>query len=185
MEDHNNHGERKFLVGIFDDEDVLMSGVKKIRNSGVQIHEVYTPFPIHGLDEALGYSRSFMSRAAFMFGALGFTCILTLMIWTMGYDWPMIVGGKNFVSPPILVPVGFEGTVLFSALGMVGTFLVVSNLYPGKKPFLFDSRSTDDKFVMAVEVSRNKLSSDEITSIMKSYGAIEVSAKTVGEGLLD
>jgi len=183
--EHHNHTESTFLVGIFDDEDVLMSGVKKIRNSGVKIHEVYTPFPIHGLDEALGYKRSFMSKAAFLFGLTGFTCLVTLMVWTMGFDWPMIVGGKNYVSVPVLVPVAFEGTVLFSALGMVATFLTVSNLYPGKKPFLFDSRSTDDKFVMAVDLSKNKLTPEEITSIIKNYGAIEVSTKLVQAGDLD
>jgi len=177
--EHHNHTESQFLVGIFDDEDVLMTGAKKIRNSGVKIHEVYTPFPIHGLDEVLGYKRSYMSRAAFLFGAIGFTCAVTLMVWTMGFDWPMIVGGKDYVSIPVLVPVAFEGTVLFSALGMVATFLTVSNLYPGKKPFLFDSRSTDDKFVMAVDLTKNKLTPDEITSILKNYGAIEVSTKLV------
>ncbi len=183
MENHN-HIESKFLVGVFDDEDVLMSGVKKIRNSGVKIHEVYTPFPIHGLDEILGYERSWMSRAAFMFGLTGFTCVITLMVWTMGFDWPMNVGGKNFVSPPVLVPVGFEGTVLFASLGMVATFLTVSNLWPGKKPFLFDSRCTDDKFIVAVDTTKNKLDSEQITSILKSYGAIEVSAKIVKPGEL-
>ncbi|MCU0353187.1 MAG: DUF3341 domain-containing protein [Cytophagales bacterium] len=185
MEQHHNHTESTFLVGIFDDEDVLMSGVKKIRNSGVKIHEVYTPFPIHGLDEALGYKRSFMSRAAFLFGLTGFTCLVALMVWTMGSDWPMNVGGKNYVSVPVLVPVAFEGTVLFASLGMVATFLTVCNLYPGKKPFLFDNRTTDDKFAMAIDVSKNKLSADEITSIVKNYGAIEVSTKLVQPGDLD
>lgn len=185
MEDNHSHHESKFLVGVFDDEDVLMTGVKKIRNSGVKIHEVYTPFPIHGLDEVLGYERSFMSRAAFMFGVVGFTCVMSLMIWTMGFDWPMIVGGKDYVSAPVLVPVGFEGTVLFAALGMVFTFLTVSNLWPGKKPFLFDSRCTDDKFIMAVDMGKNKLNADEITSILKNYGAIEVSSQAVEAGALD
>ena len=66
----------KFLVGIFDDEDILLQGVDGIRDKGVKIHEVYTPFPVHGLDEALGYKRSRLPIAAFMFGLTG-----TIRLW--------------------------------------------------------------------------------------------------------
>ncbi len=174
-----NHNENKFLVGVFDDEDVVLNAVSKIRHGGVRIHEVYTPFPIHGLDEELGYKRSRLPRAAFVFGITGTTLALTMQIWMLGYDWPMIIGGKNFVSLPSFVPVTFELTVLLAALGMVGTFLTVSNLYPGKRPLLFDSRSTDDKFIMAVDLSKNSLSQDEITAILRNSGAIEVNTKIV------
>lgn len=168
-----------FLVGIFDDEDVVLSAVSKARANGVKIHEVYTPFPIHGLDEALGYKRSRLPRAAFAFGLTGTVSALTMMTWMMGIDWPMIIGGKEFVALPDFVPVTFELTVLFSALGMVATFFTVSNMWPGKKPLLFDPRSTDDKFVMAIDQGKNKLSSDEITSILKNAGAVEVNTKIV------
>jgi hypothetical protein len=172
---------KRYLVGVFDDEDVLLKAVKKVRNSGVKIHEVYTPFPIHGLDEALGYKRSRLPIAAFMFGITGTTCAITMQTWMLGYDWPIIIGGKEFVAGPDFVPVSFELTVLFAALGMVATFLITNNLWPGKKPMLFDSRSTDNKFIMAVDLSKNKLASDEITSILRNFGATEVNTKLVEE----
>ncbi|MDO1447542.1 DUF3341 domain-containing protein [Rhodocytophaga aerolata] len=172
---------KRYLVGVFDDEDVLLKSVKKIRNSGVKIHEVYTPFPIHGLDEALGYKRSRLPIAAFLFGITGTTCAVAMISLMLGYDWPMIIGGKPFVPIPDLVPVSFELTVLFAALGMVATFLITNNLWPGKKPILFDSRSTDNKFIMAVDLSKNKLASDEITSILRNFGATEVNTKLVEE----
>ncbi|QHT66611.1 DUF3341 domain-containing protein [Rhodocytophaga rosea] len=170
---------KKYLVGIYDDEDVLLKAVKKVRSSGVKIHECYTPFPIHGLDVALGHKRSRLPIAAFMFGLTGTTCAVLMISLMMGYDWPMIIGGKPFVPIPDLVPVSFELTVLFAALGMVATFLITNNLWPGKRPLMFDSRSTDNKFVMAVDLSKNKLAADEITSILKNFGATEVNTKQV------
>jgi hypothetical protein len=104
-----------------------------------------------------------------------------MQTWMLGYDWPIIIGGKEFVAAPDFVPVSFELTVLFAALGMVATFLITNNLWPGKKPVLFDSRSTDNKFIMAVDLSKNKLASDEITSILRNFGAAEVNTKLVEE----
>jgi len=171
---------KNFLVGIYEDEDVLLSAVKKIRASGVKIHEVFTPYPIHGLDEALGYKRSRLPIAAFMFGFLGTALALLMQSYMMATDWPMIIGGKNYMSVTY-VPVTFELTVLLSALGMVGTFLIVSNMKPWSNPRIFDERSTDDKHVMAVDLDVNKATSDEITRILSDSGASEVNQKQFDE----
>jgi hypothetical protein len=167
-----------YLVGIFEDEDVLLHAVSTIRGTGVKIHEVYSPFPVHGLDEVLGYKRTRLPIAAFLFGLLGTSLALTMQIWMLGYDWPMIIGGKNFVSLPPFVPVTFELTVLLSALGMVGTFMIVSDLKPYKKPRLFDIRCTDDKHVMAIDLDKNQLSKADISKILKESGASEVNEKS-------
>jgi hypothetical protein len=170
--------EKNYLVGVFDDEDVLLSGVTSIRESGVKIHEVYSPFPVHGLDEVLGYKRSRLPIAAFMFGMTGTSLALLMQIWMLGYDWPMIIGGKNFVSLPPFIPVTFELTVLLSALGMVATFMIVSDLKPYRWPRQFDLRSTDDKHVMAIDLALNHgKSKTEIASILKAAGASEVNEK--------
>ena len=87
-----------YIVGVYGDDGEALKAVKSIREAGVKIHEVYSPFPIHGIDEALGYERSRLPKAAFMFGALGFSLALIMQFWMMGYDWPMIIGGKNFAS---------------------------------------------------------------------------------------
>jgi len=170
--------DKNFLVGVFEDEDVLLAGVTTIRQSGVKIHEVYSPFPVHGLDEVLGYKRSRLPIAAFMFGITGTSLALFTQIWMLGYDWPMIIGGKNFASLPPFIPVTFEFTVLLSALGMVGTFLIASDMKPYKWPRQFDIRSTDDKHIMAIDLALNKSKSKtEITSILKAAGASEVNEK--------
>ena len=170
--------DKNFLVGVFDDEDVLLNGVTSIRQSGVKIHEVYSPFPVHGLDEVLGYKRSRLPIAAFMFGITGTSLALFTQVWMLGYDWPMIIGGKNFASLPPFVPVIFEFTVLLAALGMVGTFMIASDLKPYKWPRQFDIRSTEDKHIMAIDLASNKgKSKAEIASILKAAGASEVNEK--------
>ena len=168
---------KNFVVGIFSDEDVLLNAVSSVRGKGVKIHEVYSPFPVHGLDEVLGYKRTRLPIAAFLFGLTG-TCLATFtQIWMLGYDWPMIIGGKNHASLPPFIPVIFEFTVLLSAFGMVITFLLVSDMKPYKWPRQFDNRSTNDKHVMAIDLGTNKLSKDEIRRLLKDSGATEVNEK--------
>jgi hypothetical protein len=170
-----------FLVGIFDDEDVLLKAIKKIRGQGVNIHEVYSPFPVHGIEDALGYKRSRLSVVAFMFGLLGTSLALTMQIGMMTIDWPMIIGGKDYFPFPSFIPVTFELTVLLASFGMVGTFFVISNLKPWGKAKLFDIRITDDKHVMAVELGKNKLSEADIRKILSDSGASEVNKKNTDE----
>lgn len=170
--------DKNFVVGIFDNEDVLLDGIKKVRNSGVKIQEVYSPFPVHGIDDALGYKKSRLPIAAFMFGMTGTSLALLMQIWMLGFDWPMIIGGKNFASLPPFIPVTFELTVLLSALGMVGTFMIVSDMKPYKWPRQFDIRSTDDKHVMAIDLAANAgKSKDELSRLLRESGASEVNEK--------
>ncbi len=170
--------KENFLVGIFDDEDVLIHAVENIREKGVKIKEVYSPFPVHGLDEALGYRRSRLPIASFMFGITGTSLALFTQIWMLGFDWPMIIGGKNHVSLPPFIPVTFEFTVLLAAFGMVGTFLIVSDMKPYKWPRQYDNRSTDDKHVMAIDLAANKIGKDDIQRILKENGASEINEKS-------
>lgn len=168
---------KNFVLGIYDDEDVLLEAVTKVRESGVKIHEVFSPFPVHGLEDVLGYKRTRLPIAAFMFGFLGLALAVLMQTWMLGVDWPMIIGGKDHISLPPFMPVAFELTVLISALGMVGTFMVVSDLKPYKTPRIYDIRSTDDKHVMAVDLGKNSMSRDEINKVLNESGAQEVNDK--------
>lgn len=169
---------KNFLVGIFEDEDVLINAVRSLRNNGVKIHEVFSPFPVHGLDEVLGYTRSRLPIAAFLFGVTGTSLALLMQFWMLGYDWPMIIGGKPYASLPPFIPVTFEFTVLLSALGMVATFLIVSDMKPYGWPRQFDIRSTDDKHVMAIDIDLNKTKSrTDIAQLLREAGASEVNEK--------
>ena len=97
-----------FILGVYEDEDVLLHAVKEVRSTGVKIHEVYSPYPVHGLEHVLGYKRSRLPIAAFLFGMLGTSLALTMQFYMMKFDWPMIIGGKDFAAFPDFIPVSFE-----------------------------------------------------------------------------
>lgn len=168
---------KKFLVGVYEDEAVLLKAVQQIQQKGIHIYEVFTPFPVHHLDHALGYRRSRLPVAAFLFGLLGTGLALLMQYYMMGIGWPMNIGGKNFTPFPTLIPVTFELTILLAALGMVSTFLVSSDLKPYGKPKIFDRRSTDDKLVVAVDLAENAFVEKDITTILRNSGAVEVTKK--------
>jgi hypothetical protein len=171
--------DKNFILGIYDDEDVLKNAVTTVRESGINIHEVYTPYPIHGLEDLLGYKRSRLPIAAFLFGMLGTSLALTMQIYMLGYDWPMIIGGKDHVALPAFIPVTFELTVLLAAFGMVAVFFISTNLKPWAQPRIFDARSTDDMHVMAIDIANNaSLDLDKIKEVLTTTGALEVNNKS-------
>jgi hypothetical protein len=171
--------DTNFILGVFDDEDVLLHAVEEVRSSGVKIHEVYSPYPVHGLEHVLGYKRSRLPIAAFLFGMLGTSLALTMQYYMMSFDWPMIIGGKDYAAFPDFIPVTFEMTVLLAAFGMVGVFMISSNLKPWAQPRIFDVRSTDDKHIMAIDIANNTaMELAKIEEILKSSGASEVNKKS-------
>lgn len=168
----------QYIVGVYSDPDQIHEAARKIRDNGVKILEVYSPFPIHGIDEVIGHKRTRLPVVAFLFGMTGTILALTMQEWMMGYDWPMIIGGKNFAPLPSFIPFTFEFTILLAALGMVGTFFVISDLKPYKRVKLFDDRITQDKFILAIDIADNDKTAEEIINIVKSSGAEEVNEKS-------
>ena len=79
---------KRYVVACFDDEEVLFPAVKKVRNAGYKIQDVYTPFPVHGLDHALGMRETSLHTAGFIYGVLGTTTALACMGWVFTQDWP-------------------------------------------------------------------------------------------------
>jgi hypothetical protein len=169
----------KFIVGIYNDDEQVLNAVGLVRGAGIKIHEVYSPYPVHGIDPALGYKRSRLDIAAFMFGTLGCITAFTMINMMNRVDWPMNVGGKPYTSVT-LVPITFELTVLFAALGMVTTFFLASGLGPGSNKTVFDPRASDDKFVMAISLDANASQEpDKIMNTLRESGAAEVLEKEV------
>jgi len=166
---------KKFILGVFDNEEKLLAAIPKVRGEGIDIVEVFSPYPIHGIDPLLGYKMSRMPIAAFLFGLAGLSFAVWMQVWMMGFDWPLLVGGKPFLPFPSFVPVSFELTVLIASLGMVGTFLVVSGLKPSLNIEVLDVRITDDKIVMAIDST--KVDVEKVTNLLKENGAIEVNKK--------
>jgi Protein of unknown function (DUF3341) len=164
---------KKFVVGNFDDEAVLFPAVKKVRRAGYKIHDVFTPFPIHGLDHAMGLRDTSLHTAGFIYGITGTSTAVGFITWALTVDWQINFGGKPFFSLPAWIPVTFELTVLFAAVGMVLTFCYLCQLAPFVKKDHFNPRSTDDTFVMALECT-DKTNEAEVLSFLETVGAKEV-----------
>ncbi len=164
---------KKFVVGNFDDEAVLFPAVKKVRRAGYKIHDVFTPFPIHGLDHAMGLRDTSLHTAGFIYGITGTTTAFSFITWVFTTDWPLNIGGKPFLALPAWIPIMFELTVLFAAVGMVLTFCYLCQLAPFVKKDHFNPRSTDDTFVMALECT-DKSNEAELSNFLQSLGAKDV-----------
>lgn len=167
---------KKFVTGDFYDEQILFPAVKQVRKNGYKIHDVYTPMPIHGLDTAMGLRDTSLHTAGFVYAMAGLITAFSFITWTLTADWPMNIGGKPFFSLPAWIPIMFELTVLFSAVGMVLTFCYLCQMAPFVKKDHFNPRSTDDTFVMAIECS-DKTNENDVISFLQNVGAQNVKAQ--------
>ncbi len=138
------------------------------REKGHVVSDVFGPFPIHGIDRALGLGPSRMTWVCFAFGLTGLLVALWLQYWTSATDWPLNVGGKPFDSLPAFVPVAFELTVLFAGLGTVAVLFLRSGLRPGRKSRAPNAAVTDDEFVVAV---RRTAGAPRLEDIWTRHGA--------------
>lgn len=165
----------KVIYAIYNDDDVLMNAVKKTRAAHHHIEEVFTPFPVHGLDKAMGLAPTRLAICAFLYGCVGISVATTMMSYIMIHDWPQDIGGKpsfSFIqNMPSFVPIMFEMTVFFAAHLMVITFYMRSRLWPFKQAENPDVRTTDDHFLMEVTVNDNEA---ELVSFFEGTGAVEV-----------
>jgi hypothetical protein len=171
----------KEIHGLFGDEEVLLASAKELVSKGVHVKDVFSPFPIHGIDPVIGVPPTRLHIAGFIYGIVGL-CLALFMFWfTLIMDWPMNIGGKpNFSllqNLPAFIPITFEMTVFCASHGMVVSFMIRNAIYPGKKNWNPDSRTTDDKFLIQIDLDENSMSAKEIKGILKSTGAEEITQK--------
>tara|TARA_R110002073_G_scaffold108336_5_gene243489 strand:- start:62199 stop:62726 length:528 start_codon:yes stop_codon:yes gene_type:complete len=165
----------KVIHAFYNDDEVVLEAVKKVKAANHHIEEVFCPFPVHGLDKAMGLAPTRMAITAFMFGITGLSVAIWLTWYTMIGNWPQDIGGKPSFSwgenMPAFVPIMFELTVFFAAHLMVITFYMRSRIWPFKKAENPDPRTTDDHFLMEIPVHDNE---KELTSLLKETGAVEI-----------
>lgn len=175
---------QKFLLGKYKDPDATSAAVKAMNDEGIKVYDVYSPFPIHGMENLLGFKRSRLTVAAFFFGMTGTICAVLMQVYMLVWDWPIDIGGKPHFQGPAIVPISFELTVLFCAFGMVGCFLFVNKMFPWKKAIIFDERVTDDVFVVAIDQA--KISDrQKVESIFNNSGAFEITEQEVDDPYFD
>ncbi len=168
---------KKYYVvhALYKDDDVLMDAVKTVRDAQYRIDEVYTPFPVHGLDKAIGLKPTRIAITSFLYGLTGLLTAIFLTNYTMILDWPQDFGGKPSFSfgenMLAFVTILFELTVFFAAHLMVITFYLRSRLWPWKKAENPYPSTTDDTFVMEFEVDDRV---EELKNLLSSTGAVKI-----------
>jgi len=155
-------------VGWFEQEAQILDATKAARQAGLKVVDVYTPYAVHGLDEAMGLKPSKLTWVCFLGGLSGGAGMLSLMVYTSVISWPLNVGGKPFASIPAFIPVTFEATVLCAALTTGLAFLLRSKLFPGKKVTPLE-RVTDDRFALELWAEPERA-----RSFLKEQGAVAV-----------
>ena len=173
--------KQKFLYGLYDDDDTLVKGIKKLQEKGVKVNDAYSPFPIHGLEDVLGIKWTRLAITSFMFGLGGLALSILAINYFMIIDWPMNIGGKPsfsfYENLPAFVPIIFEFTVLCAAHGMAITYLIRNMTLPGLPARNPHPRTTDDHFAVELSPEGNTMVTDEMKSILKDTGAVEIFEK--------
>lgn len=174
----------RIIFATYEDDDVLKTSAKKLVSKGVRIKEVFSPFPIHGIDPIIGVKNTRLGIMAFLYGITG--CLLATigMKYFMIDDWPMNVGGKpngSYLENMLaFIPVTFEFTVMCAAHGMAITYLLMNKTLPGLPASNPHPRTTDDRFVMELRLSENnKFTSEELEDMLQTSGASELDFKYV------
>ncbi len=171
---------KEVLFGLYDDEQDLLAAVKKAKDAHLDIMDVYSPFPVHGLDPLLGLSESRLHQAGFIYGMIGTLTAFLFMTWVFTRDWPIIFGGKPYWSVPAFIPITFEVTVLFASIGMVVTYYAVNGQGPGVTNPVLDDRITDDKFCIAFDAGQaDETELSSFQDFLKNTGATEIRTKTI------
>ena len=166
----------KKLHALYNDDDLVLEAVKESHKKNYKVSEVFCPFPVHGLDTAMGLKPTRIAITSFLYGLAG----LALAIWMTDYmmiqDWPQNIGGKPSFSfaenMPSFIVVMFELTVFFAAHFMVLTFYFRSRIWPFKKAENPDPRTTDDHFLLEMEVGEHKV--EDLSEFLTDTGAVEV-----------
>ena len=177
---------KQIIHGIYDDEVPLLEACKKLKSAGIKIKDVFTPFPIHGIDPIIGVPRTRLAICAFIYGLTGLG-LATLMMWYMMVsDWPTDVGGKPnwayYFNIPAFIPISFESTVFCAGHGMALTYLLRCMLVPGARAKNPDPRTTNDKFMIYLELNDEQAPKAE--ALLREAGASEINHKgTITEKL--
>ena len=163
---------------VFDDPERTVAAVRALRGAGFVVPDVHSPFPVHGLEEALGLPPTRLALATLVGGLLGGSLKLFFQSWVHIVDWPMNIGGKSDTALPALVPVTFEITVLLAAFATLGTLFLRRRLFPrlvpAPAPRQPHPRVTDDRFAVLVVERDASYAPDRFRGLCQTLRPVEV-----------
>lgn len=165
----------KIVYGAFRAEEPFLRATREARLAGHKIYDTYTPYAVHGLEEAMGTPRTRLGIVCFWLGVLGMTAGLGFQWWVGAFSWPLNIGGKTYSAIPALIPVTFEMTILFAAIGTVLAFLIRARLWPGREAVLIHGGITDDRFILALKKkSKSEGGSEATIAFLEEQGAEDI-----------
>ena len=165
------------MAAQFGEPNDLLDAVKRLKKEGLHEIEVFTPYPVHGIDDILNEKRSRIPWVSFVGGLVGFLAALLMQWWMSAVDYRLNIGGKPFFSGPAFIPIMFEVTVLFSALATFVTVWKVCGLPKFASVLAQDPRSlrsTNDEFMVYIDRLDARFNAVRIEEILKDSGAFEI-----------
>src|SRR5208283_4995034 len=166
------------LAATFDSTGALMRAAAQVRDAGYRKWDCITPFPVHGLDQAMGLQRSIVPRYSLAGGITGFCTGMAMIFYMNGFDYRLTVGGKPFFSPQFAFPVSYELTILFTAFATIGGMFFVNGLTKLYHPVLkYENirRATDDSFFIVIETGDPAYRADETRALLEGAGGLDIS----------
>lgn len=176
---------RRTILSLYARESDLLAATRLFRERGFEILDAYTPYAVHGLDDAMGLRPTRLPWVCFAFGLAGAGLKVWFEFWATAIDWPVDVGGKPWNSLPAFVPITFEVMVLLAGLSTVAAFLGVSRLYPGKTARIPDLSITNDRFALVVAAGGTGLTFEDASLLARAHGAVEVREELSSEGITE
>lgn len=165
---------RQLIHASFGHEHDLLEAVRTLRRHDIEIVDVFTPYPVHGLDRAMGLRPSPLTWVCFICGMTGATIALAFERWSLSVNWPLDIGGKPWNSLPSDVPIGFELAVLLAGFGSVFALFGLCRLFPGKQARLVHPRVTDDRFVIVIEETDAVTTPQFVEAVLEPFGLVEL-----------
>ena len=165
------------LIASFDTTPGLYRAAQKVRDAGYRNWDCVTPFPVHGLDKAMGMKRSIVPRISLAGGLTGFCTGMSLIYYTDAFDYPLVVGGKPFFSPMFAFPVSYELTILFTAFATIGGMFLLNKLPMHYHPVLKAPqfvRASDDRFYIVIEANDPKFNAAQTRTLLAQVGGKDI-----------
>jgi hypothetical protein len=165
-------GEVDGYLAYFDYPDDLLHAADEAYKAGYRSFDAFSPFPIHGMDDAIGLGRSWLPWVTFGAGATGFTLANAMQFGMLTFDWPMIIGGKPYAPWPSFVPIMFELTVLIGGVTTALTMLVAAGCF--RKPRILDPEFTNDRFALWISADDAKFDASAVQEFMAGLHPVEI-----------
>jgi len=164
----------KTIIGIYEDEDVLLKAMDELLENDIKINDVYSPIPLHGVFEKLNLTTR-LPYATFIYGVIGAISVFAFLYWTSVVSYPLKFGGKPLNTLSFIIII-FVLTIFVGTLFTFLTYFIREKMYPGKKVILPVPRTTNDQFAIIILIEHNMSAADikKVNVILEKTGAVEI-----------